>query len=74
MANDEEVEDLGDLKSATPLAKGARAGDEDQPALPTGVGEGDPVATVVVPEVTTGASAPASEDPAASTGPVQVAE
>jgi hypothetical protein len=41
MANDEEVEDLGDLKSATPLMEGARAGAKDQPALPTGVGEDD---------------------------------
>ena len=53
MANDEEIKDLGDLKSATPLAEGARAGAENQPAPPTGVGEDDPVATSALPEGTT---------------------
>jgi hypothetical protein len=74
MANDEEVEDLGRLGSANRLAKGARAGAEDQPAPPTGVGEDDPVAATVLPEDTLGAAAPVSEDPAVSTNSAQVAE
>jgi hypothetical protein len=74
MANDEEVEDLGDLKSVTHLAEGARAGAEDQPALSTGIGEDDPMAAAALPEVTTRAAAPASEDPTASAGPTQVAK
>jgi hypothetical protein len=74
MANDEEIKDLGDLKSATPLAEGARAGAEDQLAPLTGVGEDDPAAAVALPEDTTGAAALAFEDPASSASPTQVAE
>jgi hypothetical protein len=74
MANDEEVEDLGDLKSMSPLVEGVRAGAEDQPVPPTGVGEDDPLAAAVLHEDTTGAAVPAFEDPAASASPTQVAE
>jgi hypothetical protein len=73
MVNDEEVEDLGSLESANPLAEGVRAGTEEQPALPTGVGEDDPVVAAVLPEDTSVAAAPAVEDSAASIGPAQVA-
>jgi hypothetical protein len=73
MANDEEVEDLGGLESMNPLAKGARAGTEEQPTPPTGAGEDDPVAAAVLLEDTSVAATPAAEDPAASTGPAQVA-
>jgi hypothetical protein len=73
MANDEEVEDFAGLESMTPLAEGARAGTEEQPAPPTGDSEEDPVATTTLPKDTSVASAPAAEDPAASVGPSQVA-
>jgi hypothetical protein len=69
MVNDEEVEDLGGLESANPLAEGARVGAEDQPASATGVGEDDPVAAVALPADTSGAAAPVAEDPAASADP-----
>ena len=74
MANDEEVEDLGGLESANPLAEGVRAEAEDQPVPPTGVGEDDPVATAVLPKDTSRAAAPVSKDPATSAGSVSVAE
>jgi hypothetical protein len=73
MANDEEVEDLGGLESMNPLAEGARAGTEEQPAPPTGAGEDDLVAAAALPEDTSVAAAPAAEDPATSAGPSQVA-
>jgi hypothetical protein len=73
MANDEEVEDLGGLESANPLAEGARVGAEDQPAPPTGVGEDDPVATAALPKDTSWVATPVAEDPAALAGPAQVA-
>jgi hypothetical protein len=75
MANDEEVEDFGAwrLESMKPLAEGAGAGTEDQPVPLTGVGEGDPVATVALPEDTSVAVAPAAEDPAVTSDPAQVA-
>jgi hypothetical protein len=72
MANDEEVEDLGGLESMNPLAEGARAGTEEQPAPPTGASEDDPMA-VALPEDTSVATVPAAEDPAVSVGPAQVA-
>jgi hypothetical protein len=73
MANDEEVDDLGGLGSTMPLAEGARAVIEEQPAPPTGASEDDPVVAAVLPEDTSVAAAPAAEDPAASAGPSQVA-
>jgi hypothetical protein len=72
MENDEEVEDLGGLESANPLAKGARAGTEEQLAPPKGAGEDDPVATTVLPEDPAALTAPVAEDPAASAGTAQV--
>jgi hypothetical protein len=74
MANDEAVEDFGELESANLLAEGARAGAKDQPAPPTGIGEDDPVTAAALPEDTSVAAAPVSEDPAASTDTAQVAE
>jgi hypothetical protein len=73
MANDEEVDDLGDLESTMPLAEGARAGIEEQPAPPTGASEDDPVAAAALPKDTSVAAAPTAEDAVASTGPSQVA-
>jgi hypothetical protein len=73
MENAEEVEDLGGLESANPLAKGARAGTEEQLAPPKGAGKDDLVAVVALPEDTLVAAALAAEDPAASGGPAQVA-
>jgi hypothetical protein len=73
MAHDEEVEDLGDLESTTPLAVGARAGVEGTPAPPTDAGEGPAETSVPTDEDTSAAIAPAAEDPAASAGPSQVA-
>ena len=73
MTNDEEVEDLGGLESMMPLAEGARAGAEEQPAPPTGASEDDPVAAAALPKDTSVAAAPAAEDPATSADPSQVA-
>jgi hypothetical protein len=73
MENDEEVKDLGGLESANPLVEGARAGVEDQPVPPTGVGEDNPVAAASLLEDTLGVAALVAEDPAASVGPAQVA-
>jgi hypothetical protein len=73
MAHDEEVEYLGNLESTVPLAVGAMAGVEEQPASPTDVGEGPMEAPVPTGEDTSVAVAPAAEDPAASAGPSQVA-
>jgi hypothetical protein len=73
MAHDEEVEDFGDLESTTPLAVGARAGVEGTPTPPTDAGEGPVEASVPTDEDTSAPIAPATEDPAASAGPSQVA-
>jgi hypothetical protein len=73
MVNDEEVEDFGGLESVKPSAEGVGAGTDDQPAPLTGVGDGDPVATAALPEDTSVATASAAEDPAATSGPAQVA-
>jgi hypothetical protein len=72
MVNDEEVEDLGGLKSANPLAEGVRAGTELQLASPKGAGKDDPVAAAVLLKDTSVAAAPAAEDPVESVGPALV--
>jgi hypothetical protein len=77
MVHDEEIEDLGDLESAVPLAiDGAEVEAGEGPAeasLPTRA-SGDPV-DVAAPtgEDTSVADASAAEDPVASVGPSQVA-
>jgi hypothetical protein len=73
MAHEEEVEDLGDLESATPLAVGARAV-VGSPALPTDAGEAPAEASAPTGEDALAVVASAAEDPAASVGPSQVAE
>ena len=73
MAHDEEIQDLGDLESTTPLAVGARAGVEESSAPPTDVGEGPAEASVPPDGDTSAVIAPAAEDPVASSGPSQVA-
>jgi hypothetical protein len=72
MANDEEVEDLGNLECTMTLAEGARAGTVEQPAAPTGASEDNPMAAAALPKDTSAVAAPAAEDPAASVGPSQV--
>jgi hypothetical protein len=73
MANDEEVEDFGDLESSRTRAEDARAGVGEQPAPPAGPGEDPTAAAVPVGEDTPTAPAQAVEDPAAPTAPSQVA-
>jgi hypothetical protein len=69
MAHEEEVEDLRDLKSTTPLLVGARAGVEESPAPPTDAGEAPAEASVPTGEDTSVVITPAAEDQAASAGP-----
>jgi hypothetical protein len=69
MAHEEEVEDLRDLKSTTPLLVGARAGVEESPAPPTNAGEAPAEASVPTSEDTSVVITPAAEDQAASAGP-----
>jgi hypothetical protein len=82
MAHDEEVEDLGDLDStllgasrvelAPPFDAGK--GPSVTPA-PTGAGEDPAPATALTGEdASKVVGEPAAEDPAASAGPLQVAE
>jgi hypothetical protein len=82
MVHHEEVEDLGDLDSTLPEASGvelappsnAGEGPLATPA-PTGAGEDPMPATVPTGEDTsTVVGEPATEDPAVSAGPSQVAE
>jgi hypothetical protein len=69
MAHEEEVKDLRDLKSTTPLLVGARAGVEESPAPPTNAGEAPAEASVPTSEDTSVVITPAAEDQAASAGP-----
>ena len=72
MAHEEEVEDLGDLESTTPLVVGARAGVESQ-APPTDAGEAPAEASMPTCEDTLAVIVSAAEDPTTSAGPSHVA-
>jgi hypothetical protein len=68
MPHEEEVEDLEDLESTTPLVVGARAGVES-PAPPTDAGEAPTEASVPTGEDTLAVIVSATEDPTTSAGP-----
>jgi hypothetical protein len=72
MAHEEEVEDLGDLESTTPVVVGMRAGVEESTVPPTDGGEAPAEASVPTSEDNSAVIAPAAEDPATSAGPSQV--
>jgi hypothetical protein len=73
MANDEEVEDFGDLESSGTQAEDARAGVGEQPAPPVGPGEDSTADAMPAGEDTPTTPAQAAEDPAVPTAPSQVA-
>jgi hypothetical protein len=87
IAHDEEVEDLGDLKSMLPKSSGAKEGIGGQLAPPSDTGEGpvmtpaptyageDPVpaAAPTGEDTSVVAGEPTTEDPIATAGPSQVA-
>ena len=82
MAHDEEVEDLGDLDSTLPEASGvelaqpsdAGKGPSATPAPTEAGGDPAPATALTGEDSSKVVGEPAAEDPAASVGPLQVAE